>query len=523
MLKGRFKKGNRIKQLIGRMLKPRQLIMLLLAVTFVVAAFLFCKKLIGYYVDDRKYQEIAAQVPQVNPLEYFDRTQQEQASPVDEPDDEAAASEPEARAPYEVIQGSPDELDSNGILKDYAELYKQNNQLAGWIRVPGFNKAISYPLMYSGDDTYYLNRDFYGNDSYAGSIFIDSRNDPQTVDRHIILYGHAMKDMSMFGSFKDFPDQAGDLSDVRFIYVDTLKYRMEYEIFSAYYADSSENYRETQFHSDAYFLSFARDLQNRSLYDFGTEPITSGERLLTLSTCNDQPFDDGRTVIHARLKRLITYQGDNMGGATSRFIEEDPDNPVTANVYLSKLKLTYILSEAYSWTHEGDSGINESDLPGTNEPVQPNETPSPTQEAVNPNPPSQEPAGIPVEVVLDPPFTTTKKEFQGIVPEAVEEVTLEVVPSDPQSKIAVSLNGQTVSSAALQLQYGENRIEIKVTSRDWRFSRKYFLLITRTPPPGYDDAADPSGLSHEGDSDGAEASEEGSVPENTEQTAEESE
>jgi multidrug efflux pump subunit AcrB len=93
MLKGRFKKGNRIKQLIGRMLKPRQLIMLLLAVTFVVAAFLFCKKLIGYYVDDRKYQEIAAQVPQVNPLEYFDRTQQEQASPVDEPDDEAAASE----------------------------------------------------------------------------------------------------------------------------------------------------------------------------------------------------------------------------------------------------------------------------------------------------------------------------------------------------------------------------------------------------------------------------------------------
>jgi sortase B len=505
MLKGRFRKGSRINQFIGRMLKPRQLIMLCLAVIFVVAAFLFCKKLMGYYVEDRKYQEIAAQVPQVDPSEVFDRTQQEQATPFNEPDDEgSAAVEPEVRMPYEVIQGSPDELDSSGILKDYSGLFKQNNQLAGWIRIPGFKKAISYPLMYSGDDTYYLNRDFYGNDSYAGSIFFDSRNDPQTVDRHIILYGHAMKDMSMFGNFKEYPNQAGELSDVRYIYVDTLKYRMEYEIFSAYYADSSENYREIDFHSDAYFVSFARELQNRSIYNFDTQPISSRDRLLTLSTCNDQLFDDGRTVIHARLTRLITYQGGSAGGVTSRFIDDDPESPVTANVYLSKLKLSYILPVAAPEPQDTDTGMNESGQQVINETPQPNETPSAVQEDSNSsNLPSQAPAKIPVEVILDPPFSTTKKEFSGTVPEEIGEVTLEVIPSDPQSKIAVSLNGQITSLAVLPLKFGENRIEIKVTSRDWRFSRQYDLFIIRTPPPGYDEAADPSELSGKEASDGA--------------------
>lgn len=494
MLKGRFTKNSRMNAFIGRMFKPRQLIMLLLAVTFVVAAFLFCKKLIGYYMDDRRYQEIAAQVPQGNPSEYFDKTQQEQSAPAEAPADEGnPASGPEVKVPYEIIQGNPEELDANGILKDYTELYGLNNQLAGWIRIPGFKKAISYPLMYSGDDTYYLYRDFYGNDSYAGSIFFDSRNNPQTVDRHIILYGHAMKDMSMFGNFKEYPDRAGELGDVRFIYVDTLKYRMEYEIFSAYYADSTENYRETQFHSDAYFLAFARDLQNRSLYDFGTGPITSRDRLLTLSTCSDNLFSDGRTVIHARLSRLITYQGTSAGGSDLRFTETEPDKPVTANVYIAELKLTYTLPEEAPDQQQGLPGVQESGQAAE----EPSETTLPAQQdtqatpAVSETSPAQEPAGATVAVVLDPPFNTIHKEFYGFVPEAVGEVNLEVIPSDPKSKIEVKLNDQAVNSSLLPLDYGENRIEILVISRDWLYSRKYFLIITRTPPPGYEDAAEP--------------------------------
>src|SRR5690625_1290954 len=83
------------------------------------------------------------------------------------------------------------------IRPGFDELLKQNEDVVGWITVDG--TQIDYPILQAEDNVKYLNRNFYHEESRAGSIFLDYRNDIQLDDeRNIVVYGHRMKDGSMF-------------------------------------------------------------------------------------------------------------------------------------------------------------------------------------------------------------------------------------------------------------------------------------------------------------------------------------
>jgi len=79
-----------------------------------------------------------------------------------------------------------------------------NKEVVGWITIP--DTRIDYPIVAAEDNDYYLRRDIYGNSANAGSIFMDYRCASDFSDFNSIIYGHNMKNRSMFGDLREFAD-----------------------------------------------------------------------------------------------------------------------------------------------------------------------------------------------------------------------------------------------------------------------------------------------------------------------------
>ena len=80
---------------------------------------------------------------------------------------------------------------------DFSLLKQENEDIVGWIYCEG--TPISYPVVQSGDNQYYLHRLINGEYNIAGSIFMDYRNNAELEDNNTIIYGHNMKNNTMFG------------------------------------------------------------------------------------------------------------------------------------------------------------------------------------------------------------------------------------------------------------------------------------------------------------------------------------
>lgn len=403
--------------------------------------FMIGRKLYGYYHDDAKYKRIREQV---NGNERGDKfaevfetaATEETGNPAvsKAPDGTNAPAGTEEPLPYAIGPGSMAELSEEGILLEYAGLKKQNKDLIGWIRIPGFKKEIDYPVMQADDNEYYLKHDFYGNASQAGSIYMDRRNSPANMDRHAIIYGHAMKDMSMFGNLKDFPDKPGNHTKNTKIYIDLLNTRLEYEVFSIYYEHADYDYRQTEFARDEEFLAYIERLRSKSVYDYKTS-LSSRDKILTLSTCNNDLGSDIRSVTHARLVRQIVYNDSGFSGTDSARPEVSSREIVSANVYLNRLSLEY-----------GD-------------------------------------IEKPQKAKMTPAFSSGIKEFDMEVPDTVETARLVLEKADTEAAIEAVLNGQQVDLNSLKLEYGENILKLKIISRDRKFSRTLTIKVIRNPQP----------------------------------------
>jgi hypothetical protein len=167
--------------------------------------------------------------------------------------------------------------------------------------------------MYSGDNEFYLRRDFEKKYSGAGCLFFDGGNDPKALSRNFVVYGHAMQAKHMFGNLTDFPSNPAAYKANRTIYVDLLWARLKYEVFSTYYIPSSGDYRRTSFVDDADFLQYAEMLRSRSVFDFGVA-LSPGDRILTLSTCQNA-IEGNRVAVHARLVAMVVYDKSSLSTA----------------------------------------------------------------------------------------------------------------------------------------------------------------------------------------------------------------
>lgn len=181
------------------------------------------------------------------------------------------------------------------LMDRYNSLLEINKDVVGWISIP--NTVIDYPVVQADDNDFYLRRNIHGGSATAGTIFMDYRSDARLEGKHVILYGHHMRNGSMFKDLvkykeEDFFQNQGNL------HFNSLYEEIEWEVFSVYVADADFNYRQTEFASGENYVKFLNKLQNESMFNKGIE-LTENDQILTLSTCTYE-YDDARFVVHAR-------------------------------------------------------------------------------------------------------------------------------------------------------------------------------------------------------------------------------
>ena len=186
---------------------------------------------------------------------------------------------------------------------DLKALQEQNPEVAGWIYFE--NEDISYPVMYSGDNEKYLRTTWNGVSASAGSLFIEEANSPDFEDCHTLIYGHNMKDLSMFGKLKYYKEKDAYYEDHQFFQIFSGNEISRYQIFADVDADSfvySVPYAE-----DDAFQDFIDEIYKISYKQTGVT-ATNMNKVITLSTCSN---DDKRFVVHAvRVNQYNTSEGE---------------------------------------------------------------------------------------------------------------------------------------------------------------------------------------------------------------------
>jgi len=183
-------------------------------------------------------------------------------------------------------------LQEETVNQGVIDLREKYPDAVGWLTVANTN--IDYPFVWYKDNDYYLRRDLDGNYALAGTLFMDCRCKADFTSQNTIIYGHHMKNSSMFGTLKSFADNdffAANPYGAIYLPHETLAleffaylvvYHTDEEIYSA---DLSEDYL-------AYVEQKARQYRGVGL--------TDGDRIVTLSTCSYE-FNNARMVLLAKV------------------------------------------------------------------------------------------------------------------------------------------------------------------------------------------------------------------------------
>lgn len=190
---------------------------------------------------------------------------------------------------------------TNQVRPGFEGLLAQNDEVVGWITID--DTKIDYPVVQTDDNWTYLNRNFYKEETRAGSIFMDYRNDIADDNKNIILYGHRTKDGTMFQHLTKYLEADFVETHDSFIF-DTLYTQYEAEIFAVYQTMTDFDYIRTDFSEENSFTSFIEMAKDTSYINRDVE-VDNDDIILTLSTC-DYVLDreKGRLVVQAKLTEV---------------------------------------------------------------------------------------------------------------------------------------------------------------------------------------------------------------------------
>lgn len=193
--------------------------------------------------------------------------------------------------------------EKDSILPEYQTLYDRNQDMIGWINIEG--TQVNYPVMQTKEDGwYYLKRDFDRQDDVHGLPFLDAACDINAKGTNRIIYGHHMKDGSMFAALLDYEEESfyKEHQEIQF---DTIYEKQSYDIIAVFQSriayqgeDVFRYYRYIDFESEEQFNDYLKQIKALSYYDTGNTAVY-GDDLITLSTC-DRRIKDGRFVVVAR-------------------------------------------------------------------------------------------------------------------------------------------------------------------------------------------------------------------------------
>ena len=232
-----------------------------------------------------------------------DSTNRELAALMHAAEAEAEAETEAEPAPAGALPAGPDELPEDNqarvMLPQYRALHDRNPDFAGWLSSAAL--GIDLPVMYSEyDQNHYIRSDFDGNYLLGGTLFIGVPWEP--VSNHAIIYGHKMKNGSMFGNLVRYAKEDFGAANPS-ISFDTLYRKQTYELFGAFYSkvyaindtQAFQYYNYADLSDPEDFDYYVREVRAAALYDTGVVP-EYGDTLLTLSTC-DYYTENGRFVV----------------------------------------------------------------------------------------------------------------------------------------------------------------------------------------------------------------------------------
>lgn len=254
-----------------------RIITILLLSVFLYAALQIGQILFGYYDN----QKVLAEVQEIHRDHQSKSSETIQESEAGSESETKLESETETRSSFDHLQ-------------------EINPDMIGWLSIE--DTPINYPILQASDNDYYLDRNYKEEQTDAGSIFMDYRNNLESMSANTIVYGHRMKDNSMFGSLRKYEDEAFYKNHQQ-IQFDTIYGSYTAEIFAVYTTTTDFDYIQTDFSSAGGYEDLLQEIQEKSIYSTDVE-VDADDQILTLSTCDSiwQPKQN-RFVVHAKLTK----------------------------------------------------------------------------------------------------------------------------------------------------------------------------------------------------------------------------
>ena len=206
----------------------------------------------------------------------------------------------------EVVEEEKIKNDESNLLKEYQDLYLQNDDMVGWIKIDG--TKINYPVMQTVDEpNFYLRRGFDKKYTIYGCPYMQENCNVDKPSDNLVIYGHHMNDGTMFANLMKYTKKSF-WEEHKTIVFDTLEEHKEYEVMAAFktvvYSDSPESFKYYHFvdaENEEEFNAFVEKCKELSFYDTGVE-AEYGDKFITLSTCEYSKKNSRMVVVAKRVK-----------------------------------------------------------------------------------------------------------------------------------------------------------------------------------------------------------------------------
>ena len=187
---------------------------------------------------------------------------------------------------------------------DWECLEEYSTHVKGWLYFENPEK-INYPIMQWTDNEYYLHRLFNGEKNSCGSIFLNYENAGDLTDRNTIIYGHNMKNRSMFGSLRNFKEKSyWEKNNHFYIYTPDGNVHV-YQIFAVVNAQDGTNDYMYSFVNDESFIEYVNRMKGKAIFPTDVD-VEASDRIVTLSTCSSIGSKKGKRLV---IQGIEVYTG----------------------------------------------------------------------------------------------------------------------------------------------------------------------------------------------------------------------
>ena len=223
-------------------------------------------------------------------MEYVTPAAPAQLSPETEPDTEIPAPS-ETTVPETTAETQPPRFPT----VDFEGLREKNPDVVAWIQIPAL-EGLDYPVVIGEDNAYYVNHNWENQESEEGAIFLDFRNHSDFSQPHNILYGHCMKDGTMFQPLGQWEKESFLRGSDRTVLLYLPEEVRVYEIIGSERVNALDSrvYKTDYAAGDTWADAIGETLRHL-WYDSDVEYDGNSE-ILTLSTCMG---GDQRLTVHA--------------------------------------------------------------------------------------------------------------------------------------------------------------------------------------------------------------------------------